>query len=111
MCSSDLAKICDEIQRECLEKVQSGSNDCTVIDLLEQRLKRIFDEECPLLKYYTSRQSMALTAATESVQNLEQNLRVSADYYEAIAEASRQLMALCHTAVDEIRTAQESTGA
>ena len=105
------AKICDEIQRECLEKVQSGSNDCTVIDLLEQRLKRIFDEECPLLKYYTSRQSMALTAATESVQNLEQNLRVSADYYEAIAEASRQLMALCHTAVDEIRTAQESRGA
>ena len=105
------ARICDEICRECLEKIQSGSNDCTAIDLLEQRLKRIFDEECPLLKYYTSRQSMALTAATESVQNLEQNLRVSADYYEAIAEASRQLMALCHTAVDEIRTAQESRGA
>jgi hypothetical protein len=105
------AKICDEICRECLEKVQSGGNDCTVIDLLEQRLKRIFDEECPLLKYYTSRQSMALTAATESVQNLEQNLRVSADYYEAIAQASRQLMALCRAAVEEIHIAQESMGA
>ena len=105
------AKICDEIQRECLEKVQSGSNDCTVIDLLEHRLKRIFDEECPLLKYYTSRQSMALTAATESVQNLEQNLQVSADYYESIAQASRQLVALCHTAVEEIDDARESLGA
>ena len=56
--------------KECFEKIQSGSNDCTVIDLLEQRLKPIFNEECQLLKYYTSRQSMAPNAATESVQNL-----------------------------------------
>ena len=54
---------------------------------------------------------MALTAATESVQNLEQNLQVSADYYESIAQASRQLVALCHTAVEEIDAARESSGA
>lgn len=105
------ARICDEIQRECLEKVRSGSNDCTVIDMLEQRLKLIFDQECPLLKYYTSRQSMALNAATESVQNLEQNLQVSADYYESIAQASRQLVVLCHTAIEKIGAARERMGA
>jgi hypothetical protein len=96
------AKICDEIKLECLDKVSSGSNDCTVIDLLEQRLKLIFDEECPLLKYYTSRQSMALNAATESVQNLEENLRVSADYYESVARASRRLLMLCRDATEEL---------
>ena len=105
------AKICDEIQKECLEKIQSGSNDCTVIDLLEQRLKLIFDDECPLLKYYTSRQSMALNAATESVQNLEQNLRVSADYYDSIAQASRQLITLCETSIADLGRAQENAGA
>ena len=105
------ARICDEIQKECLEKIQSGSNDCTVIDLLEQRLKLIFDDECPLLKYYTSRQSMALNAATESVQNLEQNLRVSADYYDSIAQASRQLITLCKASMAELDCAQENAGA
>jgi hypothetical protein len=54
---------------------------------------------------------MALTAATESVQNLEQNLRVSADYYESIAQASRELVAICHTAIEEIGIARESMGA
>ena len=105
------ARICDEIQKECLEKIQSGSNDCTVIDLLEQRLKLIFDDECPLLKYYTSRQSMALNAATESVQNLEQNLRVSADYYDSIAQAARQLITLCETSMADLGRAQENAGA
>ncbi len=105
------ARICDEIQKECLEKIESRSNDCTVIDLLEQRLKRIFDEECPLLKYYTSRESMALNAATESVQNLEQNLRVSADYYDSITQASRQLITLCEAAMNDLGRAQEISGA
>ncbi len=110
-CLDHGARICDEIQRECLERVQSGSNDCTVIDMLETRLKLIMDEECPILRYYTSRQSMALIAATESVQNLEQNLRISADYYDSIAQASRQLITLCERAIADLGRAQENAGA
>ena len=100
------AKICEELKKECFEKIQSGSNDCTVIDLLEQRLKLIFHEECPLLKYYTSRQSMALNAATESVQNLEQNLRISADYYDSIARAARQLIRLSESSIESMKRQQ-----
>lgn len=102
------SKISDEIQKECLEKVQNGSNDCTVIDLLEQRLKHIFDKECPLLQYSTSRQSMALTAAMESVQNLEQNLRISADYYDAISLVARQLFAICHNSIEAMKSDQQA---
>ena len=105
------ARICDEIQRECLEKIQTGSNDCTIIHLLEQRLKSMFDEECTLLKHYTSRQSMALNAATASVRNLEQNLRVSADYYDSIAQAARHLITLCQEAIETMERAQEGAGA
>lgn len=101
------AKICREIRRECLEKIQTGSNDCTVIDLLEQRLKVIFDEECSLLKYYTSRQSMALMAATESVQTLEQNLQISADYYDAIGQAAEYLITLSKAAVGKLALDQK----
>lgn len=105
------ARLCDEIQRECLEKIQSGSNDCTIIDLLEQRLKSIVEDECTVLKHYTSRQSMALNAATDSIQNLEQNLRVSADYYDSIAQAARHLITLCQEAIESMERAQEGAGA
>ena len=104
-CLDHGARICDELQRECLEKIQSGSNDCTVIDLLEKRLKLIMDEECPLLRYYTSRQSMALMAATESVQNLEQNLRISADYYDSIAQSARHLITLSQKSLEMMERA------
>ena len=106
-CLDHAARICYEIQRECLEKIQSGSNDCTVIDLLEKRLQLIMEEECPLLRHYTSRQSMALTAATESVQNLEQNLRISADYYDAIAQSAKHLSKLCFDSIELMKSAKE----
>jgi hypothetical protein len=91
------AKISEEIKSYCLASIESGDNDVTVIDLLEQRLKLIFDEECPVLRYYTSSQSLALTAAIGSVQSLEENLRLSADYYQSIGAAARKLMKSCQT--------------
>lgn len=92
------ARISDEIQNHCLNSIESGNKDVTAIDLLEQRLKLIFDEECPVLRYYTSRQSLALTAAIGSVQSLEENLRLSADYYESIGIAARKLLSSCESA-------------
>ena len=91
-------RISDEIQNHCLNSIESGNKDVTAIDLLEQRLKIIFDEECPVLRYYTSRQSLALTAAIGSVQSLEENLRLSADYYESIGGAARKLLSACQEA-------------
>ena len=101
------ANISDEINRNCLNTIASGGNDVTVIDLLEQRLKLIFEKECPVLRYYTSRQSLALTAALASVQSLEENLRLSADYYESINQAANKLVQLC---VDAQRDLREQTG-
>jgi len=92
------AKISTEIHKNCLSTIASGSTDVSAIDLLEQRLKLIFDEECPVLRYYTSRQSLALTAAIASVQSLEENLRLSADYYESINKAANKLVQLCASA-------------
>jgi len=51
-----------------------------------------------VLRYYTSRQSLALTAAIGSVQSLEENLRLSADYYESIGGAARKLLSACQEA-------------
>jgi hypothetical protein len=79
----------------------------TAIDLLEQRLKLIFDEECPVLRYYTSRQSLALTAAIGSVQSLEENLRLSADYYESIGIAARKLLSSCESARNTLEGEKE----
>ena len=96
------SKISSEIQSQCLKTIETGSNDVTVIDLLEQRLKLIFDEECPVLRYYTTRQSLALTAALGSVQSLEENLRLSADYYESVGVAAKRLLDLCRVAQDNL---------
>ena len=101
------ARISEEIYRNCLSNIESGSNDVTVIDLLEQRLKLIFDEECQVIKYYTSRQSMALTASTASVQSLDENLRLSADYYESIGMAARKLVGLCQDAAKKLEVVME----
>ena len=46
---------------------------------------------------------MALTAALESVQSLEDNLRLSADYYVAIAQAARKLQRMLNTAKVQIK--------
>lgn len=102
--------ICAEIYRQCLETIEQGSNDVTVIDLLERRLKLIFDDECPLLKYYTSRQSLALTRATLSVQSLEENLRLSADYYKSIEIAASKLSDLCRQSSEEMSAASNGSG-
>ena len=92
------ARISEEIQNLCLNSIESGNKDVTAIDVLEQRLKIIFDEECPVLRYYTSRQSLALNAAIGSVQSLEENLRLSADYYDSIGAAARKLLSSCQEA-------------
>ena len=97
--------LCAELYRYCNETIETNSNDVTVIDLLERRLKLILDDECPLLKYYTSRQSLALTRATPSVQSLEENLRLSAGYYKSIEVAASKLIRLCESAVSEVEGA------
>ena len=92
------SRIAEQIQKHCLAVIENGASDVTTIDYLERQLRGILEDQCPLLRYYTSRQSMALTNAIPSVRNLEENLRLSADYYDSIRAASRRLSALCESA-------------
>jgi hypothetical protein len=78
----------------CLQAVQDKSNDVTAIEGLEHRLRELL-EACHILKNYISPQSMAMQAAAESATSLEDNLRLSADYYEAIFQSAARLEKLC----------------
>ena len=92
------SNIAERIQKDCLRVIEDGTSDVTTIDYLERQLRGILEDQCPLLRYYTSRQSMALTNALPSARNLEDNLRLSADYYDSIVSAARRLGALCESA-------------
>ena len=56
-----------------------------------------------LLHFYTSRYSVALSAAVKSVQSLQENLSVSAEYYHQLAPRARKLAQLLNEASDKIQ--------
>ena len=57
-----------------------------------------------LLHFYTSRQTLALSAAVASVDSLPDNLRVSAEYYQQMVSRSHKLSRLLLNAAEEIES-------
>lgn len=92
-----------ELVGHCLNAVQSGSNDVGLIDVSEQFLKNLLDDS-HMLRNYISPQSMAMQAAAESNLTLEDNLRLSADYFEAIFQSASKLESLCEKAIEALQS-------
>ena len=83
--------ICDRLVTELHRLMDSGENDVTQVDELEQQLKKMLEEKGSILHFYTSRFTMALSAALKSVTNLKENLSISAEYYHHVGADARKL--------------------
>jgi len=93
---------CSELINAALQMIESRSSDTTVLDMQEGRLKDLMNQECKILKVYTSASAIAVAAASEAVQSLEENLKLSADYYRAIHAAASEVKSLCVNARAEM---------
>ncbi len=91
-----------ELVVDCLNTVNLQSNDISDVDKNEQQLKELLGT-CHILRNYISPQSMAMQAAAESNLSLEDNLRLSADYYETIFRSASKLELLCTQARDALQ--------
>ena len=91
-----------ELAAECQALAESGDTDVTEIDSLEVHLKELLSAPGSLLHFYTSRQTLALSAAISSVQSLAENLSVSAEYYFQMVSRAQKLATLLRNTADEI---------
>ena len=87
----EAAIICDRLVKELHRLMDAGENDVTQVDELEERLKKILEQKGSILHFYTSRFTMALSAALQSVTNLKENLSISAEYYHHVGADARKL--------------------
>ena len=53
--------------------------------------QEMMEEKGSILHFYTSRFTMALSAALQSVTNLKENLSISAEYYHHVGADARKL--------------------
>jgi len=61
-----------------------------------------------ILHFYTSRFSMALAAAAESVENLEENLSISAEYYHQVGSRAKTLASMLADAASGLESISNS---
>ena len=101
--ASKAAQICDDLEAACNALINEHGNDVSAIEELEARLQKIVSSKGSLLHFYTSRYSVALSAAVKSVQSLQENLSVSAEYYHQLAPRARKLAQLLNEASDKIQ--------
>ena len=104
----EAAKICDRLVKELHRLMDAGENDVTEVDELEQQLKEILEEKGSVLNFYTSRFTMALSAALKSVTNLKENLSISAEYYHHVGADARKLSASMDSALKTLTSAASS---
>lgn len=84
-------KICEALVREILYLIEMKSNDVRGVENLEEKLEHLMGEECGILKFYTSSNSIIIRSVAFSVQSLEENLKLSCDYYRSILAAANYL--------------------
>ena len=104
----EAAIICDLLVKELHRLMDAGENDVTQVDELEERLKKILEEKGSILHFYTSRFTMALSAAMKSVTNLKENLSISAEYYHHVGADARKLSASMDSALKTLTSAKSS---
>ena len=104
----EAAIICDRLVKELHRLMDAGENDVTEVDELEQQLKEILEEKGSVLHFYTSRFTMALSAALKSVTNLKENLSISAEYYHHVGADARKLSTAMDSALKTLTSAASS---
>jgi len=104
----EAAIICDRLVKELHRLMDAGENDVTQVDELEERLKKMLEEKGSILHFYTSRFTMALSAAMKSVTNLKENLSISAEYYHHVGADARKLSASMDSALKTLTSAKSS---
>ena len=104
----EAAIICDRLVKELHRLMEAGENDVTLVDELEERLKKMLEEKGSILHFYTSRFTMALSAAMKSVTNLKENLSISAEYYHHVGADARKLSASMDSALKTLTSAKSS---
>ena len=85
------AYLCEELVDLLHRMIKVGENNVTELETLEQRLAAFLTKKGSVLHFYTSRFSMALAAASKSVQSLEENLSISAEYYHQLGPRAKKL--------------------
>jgi hypothetical protein len=97
------AKLGEDLAGHCLLLIESGSSDFSDLEVLEERLKLLLHEECPMIANYLAHQSIAMNSALAASRNIEDNLRLSTDYYTCIASAAHRLSHLIDVARTDLR--------
>ena len=91
-----------ELNSVCSRLIAAESTDVRELEALESRLRDLMHHRCPVLAHYLANQSMAMKAAVESNLTLQDNLRLSSDYYEAIARASDKLQIITNSTMGDL---------
>ena len=68
----------------------------------------MMEEKGAILQFYTSRFTMALSAALKSVTNLKENLSISAEYYHHVGADARKLSTAMDSALKTLTSAESS---
>ena len=96
--------LCAELVAKLRALVASGSNDVTELGPLESSLESLLRKKGSILRFYTSRFSMALAAASKSVQSLHENLNISAEYYHQVEGRAKKLASMLDNALSELES-------
>lgn len=106
--AEDAARLCAELVLELRYLIDSGSNDVTEVEALEALFHPLLSKRSSILHFYTSRFSMALAAAAESVESLEENLSISAEYYHQVGSRAKTLASMLAEAALGIESTSNS---
>lgn len=94
--------ICSDLVEVLGNLIETQGNDVTDVDAAEERLSELLSAKGSMLRFYTSRFSMALEAASKSVTTLTENLIISAEYYRLIGPRANQLVGLLEESLQKL---------
>ena len=100
--AENAAGLCAALVSECRSLIASRSNNVSELESLEAQLQPLLRKQGSILHFYTSRFSMALAAASKSVENLEENLNISAEYYHHIGPRAKKLASMLEDAAEKL---------